>query len=298
MAVNRKIETLNRTQEAVRRQIAAMAAGMFEVGVFDSESERMILRTWDEQTVFKSIPWLRFENQKGRNIYIRPARTHSLSLVDDVIAASVLRMKTEGFQPALVVETSPCNFQVWLQHGRVLSKDLSTAAAKALARRFGGDQGSADWRHFGRLAGFTNRKEKYRQTDGYFPYVRLLEATGTQYPEAPRFLSEVEAELKVAVEASVKRREFLRKRPQAASETIKGIEYFRNHPKYGGAQSRSDLAFALYALDHGVPESRVRDAIATQDLSFKGSGARQADYIDRIIDKASAFLRGATMERQ
>jgi len=296
--VNSKIETMNRTEEAVRKQIAAMAVAMFEVGVFDCERERMILRTWDEQTIFKSISWLRFENLKGRNIYIRPAGIHSLSLVDDLTALSVHRMKTGGFAPAVIVETSPCNFQAWLRHGVTLDKTLSTAVAKTLAKKFDGDQGSADWRHFGRLAGFTNRKEKHRQADGYFPYVRVLEATGTQYPEAARFLREIESELKAAVEASAKRREFLRKHPQSASEIIKGIEYFRNHPKYGGAQSRSDLAFAVYALDHGVPENRVRDAVATQDLSFKGSSARQSDYIDRIIDKASALLRGATMERQ
>lgn len=288
----------DRTRDAVIRQVDAMRVPAFEVGVFDSVAEQMIPRTWSKEALVKSVAWLRFENLQGRNIYVRPSGVHSLSLIDDLSADAVEKMRGAGFTPALVVETSPGNFQVWLQHGRVLSKDLSTATAKALARRFGGDQGSADWRHFGRLAGFTNRKEKHRQADGYFPYVRLLEATGTQYPEAARFLREIEAEFKAAVEASVKRREFLRKRPQSANETIKGIEYFRNKRKYGGAQSRSDLAYAVYALDHGVPESTVRDAIATQDLSFKGSSARQTDYIDRIIDKASAFLRGATMERQ
>ena len=288
----------DRTRDAVIRQVDAMHVQAFEVGVFDSIAEQMIPRTWSKEALVKSVAWLRFENLQGRNIYVRPTGVHSLSLIDDLKPEAVEKMRAAGFTPALVVESSPSNFQVWLQHGRVLAKDLSTAAAKALARRFGGDQGSADWRHFGRLAGFTNRKEKHRQSDGYFPYVRLLEATGTQYREAARFLREVEAEFKAGVEASVKRREFLRKRPQPAAGPIKGIEYFRNSPKYGGAQSRSDLAYAVYALDHGVPESRVRDAIATQDLSFKGSSARQSDYIDRIIDKASAFLRGATMERQ
>jgi hypothetical protein len=288
----------DRTRDAVIHQVDAMHVQAFEVGVFDAAAEQMIPRTWSKEALVKSVAWLRFENLQGRNIYVRPSGVHSLSLIDDLKAGAVEKMRGAGFTPALVVETSPGNFQVWLQHGRVLPKELSTAAAKALAGKFGGDQGSADWRHFGRLAGFTNRKEKHRQADGYFPYVRLLEAAGTQYPAAQQFLREIEAEFKASVQALAKRRDFLRKRPQSAGETIKGIEYFRNHPKYGGAQSRSDLAFAVYALDHGVPESRVRDSIATQDLSFKGSSARQSDYIDRIIDKASAFLRGATMERQ
>src|ERR1700739_1055610 len=205
----------DRTRDGVIRQVDAMHVQAFEVGVFDAAAEQMIPRTWSKEALVKSLAWLRFENLQGRNIYVRPSGVHSLSLIDDLNAGAVEKMRVAGFTPALVVETSPGNFQVWLQHGRVLAKDLSTAAAKTLARRFGGDQGSADWRHFGRLAGFTNRKEKYRQADGYFPYVRLLEATGTQYPEAARFLREVEAELKAAGEESVKRREFLRKRPNA-----------------------------------------------------------------------------------
>ena len=186
----------DRTQEAVRQQVEAMGAGLFEVGVFDAASERMILRTWDKETAIKSIPWLRFENLKGRNIYIRPAGIHSLSLVDDLSADALHRMRREGFTPALVVETSPCNFQAWLQHGRTLDKALSTAVAKALAKEFHGDYGSADWRHFGRLAGFTNRKEKYRQPNGHFPYVRLIEAAGAAYEHASSFVQEVEDDSK------------------------------------------------------------------------------------------------------
>lgn len=287
----------DRTREAATRQLDAMRVQAFEVGVFDSATEQMIPRTWSKETLLKSVAWLRFENLQGRNIYIRPAGTHSLSLVDDLKAEAVEKMKETGFAPALVVETSPGNFQAWLQHGKTLDKNLSTAAAKVLAQKFLGDQGSADWRHFGRLAGFTNRKDKHRQPDGYFPYVCLIEAEGQQYPEASNFLSQVEGELREAARVSIERREFLRKRPLRVGSELRGIEYFRSHPKYGGAQSRSDLAYAVYALDHGVPEGRVRDAIASEDLSFKGTSSRQAEYIDRIIEKANAFLRGTAVER-
>lgn len=80
-------------------------------------------------------------------------------------------MNAEGFEPAVIVETSPGNFQTWLNHGRVLSTAESTAAARALAEKFGGDKGAADWRHFGRLAGLTNRKPKYQASNGRYPFV-------------------------------------------------------------------------------------------------------------------------------
>jgi len=63
-------------------------------------------------------------------------------------------MMDAGFHPVLVVDTSPHNFQVWLNHDRTLDHKTGTQAAKELAKRFGGDLSSAHWRHFGRLAGF------------------------------------------------------------------------------------------------------------------------------------------------
>jgi hypothetical protein len=292
-----KITMPDRTQKAVSEQLEAMRAELFEVGVFDAANEQMILRTWAKEIAFKSIAWLRFENLKGRSIYIRPAGIHSLSLVDDLKAKDIKTMKAEGFAPALVVETSPDNFQAWLQHSRTLDQALSTAVAKTLAKRFHADQGSADWRHFGRLAGFTNRKEKYRQADGHLPYVRLIETTGAPYPKAADFLAEVENELKAQMRQAETARKLFHLVPRRVGTEIKQIEDFRNDPRYGGAQSRSDMAYAVYALDHGVSEGSIRAAIASQGLSFKGSLARQADYLKRVIEKAQRFLQGSPLQR-
>jgi len=60
--------------------------------------------------------------------------------------------------------------------------------ARELAERFGGDMSSANWRHMGRLAGFTNRKEEHRQPDGRYPYVRLRDAGGERVADAPAIL--------------------------------------------------------------------------------------------------------------
>ena len=287
----------DKTQEAVRRQVEAMGCDRFEIGVFDAISERMIPRLWDKETVLKSIAWLRYENLQGRNIYIRPAGEHNLSLVDDLKASAIQRMKKEGFAPALVVETSPANFQAWLHHGQKLERSLSTAVAKSVAMEFQGDLGSADWRHFGRLAGFTNRKEKYRQPDGHFPYVLLLEAGGSPYAKAKAFVAGVEAKTRSEIAEAERQRHSFRVRPQRATEALKDIDHFRNDLKYGGAHSRSDLAFAVYSLDHDVPESQVRARIASQALSYLGSPARQRDYVERIVQKAMKYLSHGTLER-
>ncbi len=66
----------NRTVEAVQRQIEAMAADVFEVGLFKPDAQEgeaiMLPRMWDRESLARSIPWLRLQNRDGRNIYIRP----------------------------------------------------------------------------------------------------------------------------------------------------------------------------------------------------------------------------------
>jgi hypothetical protein len=236
----------------------------------------------------RSLSWLRLKNSEGRHIYIRPAGEHCLSLIDDISSAIVDRLKSEGFAPAVVLETSPGNFQAWLNHGQILPKHLSTLAARVLASRFGGDLASADWRHFGRLAGFTNRKDKYRKPDGTFPYVRLHEATGAVYSRTATLRAEVE---RLYQEENSRRQQGASMgSPRSWTSNPKTILDFRTRPNYAGDQTRVDLAYAVYALAHGVPESEARHALASRDLSHKGNSKRQQEYIDRTIKKARQRL--------
>ncbi len=62
---------------------------------------------------------------------------------------------------------------------------------QTLASRYGADPSAADWRRFGRLPGFTNCKPKYRKPDGLFPFVRLKNHAGEQYPMAEAFAREI-----------------------------------------------------------------------------------------------------------
>jgi hypothetical protein len=289
------------TLDAVTRQADAMGVEIFEVGLYKpvlesgSKEPEMLPRTWDKGTLLRSTGWLKFQNSQGRNIYIRPKGEHALSLVDDLTAESVQRMKAEGFQPAVVIETSPGNFQAWLNHGRVLSKAESTAAARALAEKFGGDKGAADWRHFGRLAGLTNRKQKHQASNGQYPFVRLIETSGQHYDQANRFVSQVAAELATA--------QLHQRMPQhisaarARESCLKSIDSFRANPVYAGDNTRIDLAYAVYALAHGAPLSAVEEVLRNRDLSHKGNDKRQAEYIERTLQKAQDAVTSRVVVR-
>ena len=275
-----------------------MGASAFEVGLFKPEAEReatgpvMIPRTWDVDSLIRSVPWIRLQNLQGRNIYIRPHGEHDLTMVDDLKRDALNRMFATGFKPAVVVETSPGNFQTWLKHPKVLCREASTAAARELADRFGGDKGAADWRHFGRLAGFTNRKAKYQGTDGLFPYVRLVAANGAVYPNADPFVVEIEKKLAHEKERAEQRRA---KHYRDASPGVRRtIEHFRENPLYAGDGTRIDLAYAIYALSHGASEQDVKAAIQSRDLSHKGNEKRQSEYVERTVTKALTVVARTT----
>jgi hypothetical protein len=242
----------------------------------------------------KSVGWLRLENLRGRNIYIRPKGEHPLSLLDDLSFEALEQMKSEGFDPAVIVETSLGNFQAWLNHGEILPKEFSSKVARVLAQKFCADPSSADWRHFGRLAGLTNRKEKYQTAEGLFPFVKLIEAGGQIYPRAKEFLADM---LRALQEAHRMADRHPIGMPARSPEQLQTIEDFRDKPCYQHDGNRVDLAFAIYALSHQVAEGEVRAAIASRDLSHKGSDKRQADYIDRTIAKAWKAVSYPTRER-
>jgi RepB DNA-primase from phage plasmid len=137
----------------VREQFRAMSCDRFDLGIRRG-ADQMILREGEGAIeIEEAIKWLRHENGKGAHIYIRPAGTHSLSLIDDLTADSIERMKANGFEPAVVVETSSNNFQAWLDHGQVLearmvrvrrSSSPSALVAIRRARTGGISDGSRD----------------------------------------------------------------------------------------------------------------------------------------------------------
>jgi hypothetical protein len=269
-------------------QLDAMGAASFDLGVKRRDGTMLLREGWGAKQVLKALLWLRRENLNHGHIYIRPAGPHGLSLLDDLTAASVTRMKAEGFAPAALVESSPGNFQAWLRHGEVLEEAASTRAARLLAQRFGGDLSSADWRHFGRLAGFTNPKPERRLASGRQPFARLVEANGQVYREAGSFI----AELKAAVAAEVASRLEADGNGRVgegaqAPPRLRPLSEFHRDPRYRGDLHRADLAWARHAAAAGLSAIEIRQAILTaRDLSKKGDQRRQHEYAQRTTEKA------------
>jgi hypothetical protein len=187
----------DRTEQAVTRQLKGMGCPKYDLGIRRASGGMMINRTWTPQIIMKSIPWLKLMNKGEHDIYIRPANEilHGLVLVDDVSFNGLDSMKENGLSPAVVTETSHRNFQAWIKLGADVTADLRTIVARRLAADYDSDPASAEGRHFGRLAGFTNRKPKHMSNGRRFPWVLCRESGGKTAAQGARLIIDAQAEL-------------------------------------------------------------------------------------------------------
>jgi hypothetical protein len=213
-----------------------------------------------------------------------------LSLIDDLTADAIERMRADGFEPAVVVETSPNNFQAWLNHGQVLEATVSTRAAKHLVERFGGDPSSADWRHFGRLAGFTNPKRERQLPSGMRPFARLRSAKGRVYLRAAEFLARISEDEQHQRETVKGEQPPATQRRRTERVGVKALKEFHDDTIYAGDLHRADMAWAKHAAGCGLTLEQIKaELLNGRDLSKKGDHKRQVEYVTRTAEKA---LRG------
>lgn len=294
-------QVLDRTYLAVRRQLRAMGAERFEIGLRDGATGHMLIRTWTLEETLNAAPWLKRENAKGADIYIRPAgeQNQGVILLDDLTRGAVERLKRDQLAPAAVIETSPDNFQAWIRLSRSpLTPAVATAAAKHLAQEYGGDPNSADWRHFGRLAGFTNRKPIHLDERGRSPYVLAHECNRHTTDQGQQVVQQAreqvrQAELKAAQQH---RLEAARTAPERVYGRDPVGEYQRQLKRllahYGPSAdlSRVDWMICKDMALKGYDAQALTQALeqASPELPARKLG-HEHDYIERTINQIIAL---------
>jgi hypothetical protein len=249
----------------------------FEVGIREAKTGQMMNREWEHAELEQSVPWLKRMNAKGNDVYIRPAGEHGLVLVDDLTPAALDRMKREGFPPAATIETSPGNHQAWVKlSDKPISSDARIIAAQGLAKQYGGDMNSADSRHYGRLAGFTNQKPQHTR-DGRQPYVLARDCSGEASAAAPAFLESI---------GQLIDREASRKEREGRMEAIRVVKQGHGlHDPVREYQRQAQRLMAKYGDKADL--SRMDWMIAT-DMAKSGNWGLQD--IEKGIREASPAL--------
>ena len=287
---------MDKTYLAVRRQLEGMNCQHYDVGIRDAAGKGMMSRIWTKETVLKSVSFLKKANFDGSDIYIRPAESEGLILIDDLGLGTLSRMDADGCNPAAITQTSPHNYQAWVRVSRdQLDPRLATQLAKLLAERYGGDPNSADWRHYGRLAGFTNRKPLYNR-----PYVLTGRCNGKMAERAAELLVEAsiciqDVEAATLAKSSSTPIQILLKR-DCDPITYATAFYQKLAAKYGSKldHSRADYMVASDLMRMGLEPDQARAVLeqTSPELDTRKHGHID-DYLERTI--AAAQRRNSKM---
>jgi len=143
--------------QAIRRQLHAMPCELYLVRLMHHATGRAFPgeRVWTASQVSQpaTVRFLRIRNREGCDVDLQPFagdRNAGYILVDlDHAEPSVLdAMRRNGHEPCVVLKSSPRRWQAWIRVSAVpLQPAVATAIGGYLARTYGGDPASIDWRH-------------------------------------------------------------------------------------------------------------------------------------------------------
>ena len=302
------------SRQAVRRQIAAMPHDLFLVRLIHHATRRAFPgeRLWTAAQLGNgpTVRFLRIRNREGCDVYIQPYAEnlnsgYILLDLDDGDPAALEQMRANGHAPCVVLQTSPGHLQVWIRVSATpLEPAIASAIAKHLARNYGGDLASADWRHLGRLAGFTNQKPLRRHGNGYAPWVRLMHAQlglathGTLLVEAAE-RQVAPAPGAVAATASLRgplAMDFVAPacHPSVASEIYQAwLNRLRIPQRFPRPDwSIADKWIAKELLRRGTPVAAIETLLRWGSPGFPRRHADPEDYLRRTLARALCELPG------
>jgi hypothetical protein len=299
------------TSHAVRRQLSAMPNEFYFIRLLHGSTRRPCPgeRVWDVGQLVRGsvLRFLRARNLEGFDVYLLPYaeyRNAGYILLDlDHSTADVLpRMRAHGHEPCVVLETSPGHLQAWIHVSTTpLEPAVATVISKQLAHVYGGDLASTDWRHLGRLAGFTNQKLERRVASGSAPWVKVVEARPILASAAQDLLrSAIQAIAQHSTTAASQRIDAALHLSQECTMTAQGaVRIYRSWMKRWHIQERFpqvdwsivDLWLARKLLAMHIPPTQVEAILRLGSPDFPRHHGDPEDYLRRTLVRAAPAPR-------
>jgi hypothetical protein len=175
----------NKIKQVVSKQLDALGCDKYRLSIVSDDTNLKPYlpgkiseddeRFYSKKDIEKMIPWLRFENNQGKHIFVTPMDDHAYYVLVDDLRIAPRELVSKGFEPCMVAKTS------WDKHQAVLKVTKDVAERRAVIDYFNdlneriGDPDMKGLRHPFRLAGFRNMKATHAR-DGKQPFVELVQA--------------------------------------------------------------------------------------------------------------------------
>ena len=291
----------DRTSQAVRQQLKAMGCEKYQIGIVSADKDGKAWHMYDKtpDEVMAEIPNLKRLNAQGNHIFIQPAEDdHKLVLVDDVSFDDIETMTKNGHKPALTVETSPNNYQAWVKSSESLRGHERAIVAKGLAKKYDADPNSAQERHYGRLAGFTNQKPEHSNSQGRQPFVLLRSSTGEPAQALPDQVKQMRERINNQMAISDQRdylEQVAKVKPSRKAERMAISEYKSLQAKYGEQMdnSRADWMVAKKLLANRINKAEVMAVMVkhSPEVEERKRTVNVEAYVTRTVNKAAEAVK-------
>ena len=247
---------------------------------------------------------LRFQ-KRGENIYYTPLsddRHHIL--IDDMTRESLQKLQEDGFRPAVVLESSPGNYQCLLtipKLGTEFDRDVGNRITERLNREYG-DKKLCGCIHPHRAPGFKNCKPKHRREDGEYPQVKLLFAERRECGKALALARRIDHEYAEEVEKrKAERRTFPMPDFRPGDPAAAYYAHLENIHRHLSIEdySRVDAMIALRLRSNGHSRESVKETISICAPTIRDSqtGRNWQRYAERTADYAFGPAGDRDLER-
>ena len=231
--------------------------------------------------------------ERGENIYYTPLseEKHHI-LVDDMTSDSLARLQKDGFAPAVILESSPGNYQCLLTIPKLHSgfdRDVGNRLTERLNRMYG-DKKLSGCIHPHRAPGFQNRKPKHKKEDGSYPQVQLLFAEKRECAKALDLSLQIDREHAQAAETKKTRPPVIRPSGRPGDPVSAYHAHMENIRKYLAIDdySRVDAMIALRMRSNGHSREEVAETIqaCAPTIRDNQTGRNWQRYAERTADYA------------
>jgi hypothetical protein len=304
---------LSLSLHAIHCHLAAMPCERYLIRLIHHHSRKPLpgSRLWTASQLGQEsiVKFLRARNRDGYDVYFQPYAFRSnagyiLVDLDQAEPGVLIAMRAQGHQPCAMVETSPGHLQAWVHVStQALPPAVATAVGRQLARLYRGDPASSDWRHVGRLAGFTNQKPQRRLSSGLAPWVKLLYAapnlagsSDSLLQSAQRLLPLVSTRPTPTVQHALHPTPTLPVVAAAGATTLyqtwlRRLCLPQRFPHLDW--SIADLWIAKNLLCSGVPGDEVKTILRQGSPGFPRRHADPEDYLHRTLARARTAIATA-----
>ena len=303
-----------RQEKEVIRELEAISAEKYRITLMHNNRDKPTInlgksrtegepeRFYTAEEVLELLPTLAYRNAQGYNVFITPipdAIEHFI-LIDDIKNMEAVK----EYQPSLILQSSPKSKQALLKVAGSFTSEQLNGYFRGLNEKLGDEKITAVI-HPLRLAGFTNRKPKYKDSKGYFPFVSIVEAAGGYSEKAISELSKFTLEIVQTVNKNRKPTDNVNVNVNNKQVIDDGLKrYVMQFYAIAARNGEQDLSKTDYALVRKLAENgrTAQEISAALEVCSPAIHVRHkyslADYISRTITAATTKSALQTNVRQ